>query len=72
MLCYVYVIVIYDGVCVVDILNILCGDLLLTRTKTWLTCQQVVEVHEDGYKDLIEEGGTYGGSGVLINGRKWY
>ena len=25
----------------------------------------VVEVHEDGYKDLMEEGGIYGTSGVL-------
>ena len=31
-----------------------------------------MEVHEDGYKDLMEEGGTYGASGELIDGRKWY
>ena len=30
MLCYVYVIVIYTGVCMGDILNILCGDIFLT------------------------------------------
>ena len=37
MLCYVYIIVIYDGVCVGDMLNILCGYLFLTLMKTWLT-----------------------------------
>ena len=52
MLCYIYVIVIYDGVCVGDILIILYGDLLLTLMKTWLTKYQlVVDVHPDGYKD---------------------
>ena len=66
MLYYIYVIVIYDGVCMGDLLNILCGDVFLTLMKTWLTlCQQVVEVHEDGYKHLMEEGGTYGALGVL-------
>ena len=37
MLYYVYVIVIYDGVYVRDVLNILCGDVFLTLMKTWLT-----------------------------------
>ena len=31
-----------------------------------------MEVHEDGYKDLMEEGGNYGAWGVLIDGEKWY
>ena len=34
MLYYAYVIVIYDGVWVGDVLNILCGDMLLTLMKT--------------------------------------
>ena len=34
ILCYVYVIVICDGVCVGDMINILCGDLFLTLKKT--------------------------------------
>ena len=34
MLYYVYVTVIYDGVCVRDMLNILCGDVFLTLMKT--------------------------------------
>ena len=29
-------------------------------------------MHEDGYKDLMEEGGTNSASGVLIDGGKWY
>ena len=29
-------------------------------------------MHEDGYKDLMEEDGTYSASGVLIDGRKCY
>ena len=33
MLCYVYVTVMYDGVCVRDMLNILCGDVFLTLMK---------------------------------------
>ena len=46
--------------------NILCGGFLLTLMKTGLTlCQQVVEVHEEGYEDLMEEGGTYCASGVI-------
>ena len=28
-------------------------------------------MHEEGYEDLIEEGGTDGASGVLIDGEKW-
>ena len=73
MLCYEYFIVIYDDVCVENMLNILCGDLFLTLMKTWIiSCQQVVEAHEDGYKDLMEEDGTYDTSGVLIDGGKWY
>ena len=31
-----------------------------------------MEVHEDGYKDLMEEGSTYGTSGVLIDGGNLY
>ena len=34
MLYYVYVIVIYDGACMRDMLNILCGDVFLTLMKT--------------------------------------
>ena len=34
MLYYVYVIVIYDGVCVRDMVNILCGDMFLILMKT--------------------------------------
>ena len=34
MLYYVYVIVIYDAVCIRDILNILCGDVFPTIMKT--------------------------------------
>ena len=33
-LCYVYFIVIYDGVCVEDMLDILCRDVLQTLMKT--------------------------------------
>ena len=51
MLYCVLLIAIYDGVCVMDMLNILCGDVFLTLMKTWLTKrQQVVEVHGDGCK----------------------
>ena len=58
--------------CVGEMLNILSGELCLTFMKAWLTKrQQVVEVHEDGYKNLIEEGGTYRASGVLFDGGKW-
>ena len=31
-----------------------------------------MKVHEDGYKDLTEEGCTYRALGVLIDGGKWY
>ena len=71
MLCYIYVIVIYDGVRMGHILSILCRDLFLTLLKIWLT-QQIVEVYEDTYKDLMEEGATYSASGVVIDGGKWY
>ena len=37
MLYYVYVSVIYDGMCVRDMLNILCGDVFSTLMKIWLT-----------------------------------
>ena len=37
MLRYKYIIVIYDGVCKEYMLNILCGHLLLTLMKKWLT-----------------------------------
>ena len=71
MLCYVYVIVIYDGVCVGDMLNIQCGDIFLTLTKSWLTkYQEVLEVHGDGYKYLMKKDGTYSASGVLFDGGK--
>ena len=39
---------------------------------SWKHGQQVVQVHGDGYKDLMEEGDTYGALGVLFNGGKWY
>ena len=29
-------------------------------------------VHGDGYKDLMEEDGSYSASGMLFNGGKWY
>ena len=29
-------------------------------------------VHEDGYKDLMEEDGTYSASCMLFDGGKWY
>ena len=36
--------------------NIVREYLLLTLMKTWVTlCQQVVEGHKEGYKDLMEE-----------------
>ena len=43
-----------------DILNVLCGDVVfLTLMNSWLTfCQQVVEVDENGFQDLMAEGGT--------------
>ena len=28
-------------------------------------------MHEDGYKDLMNDDGTYDASGVLIDGGKW-
>ena len=31
-----------------------------------------MELYEHGYKDLMVEGGTYGASGVLIDGGKGY
>ena len=31
-----------------------------------------MEMHDDGYKDLTEEGGTHGALGVLIDRGKWY
>ena len=31
-----------------------------------------MEVHRDGYKDLMEEDGSYGASGVLFDGVMWY
>ena len=37
MLYYAYIIAIYDGVCVRDMLNILFWDVFLTFMKTWLT-----------------------------------
>ena len=37
MLSYIYVIVIYDGVRVRDMFNIMCGHVFLTLMKTWLT-----------------------------------
>ena len=37
MVCYVYVIVIYKGVCMGNMLNILRGYIFLTHMKTWLT-----------------------------------
>ena len=41
--------------------------------KTLLTkCQQVVGVHRDRCKDLMEEDDTYGASGVLFDGGKCY
>ena len=30
-----------------------------------------MEVHEDGYKNLIEKDGSYGASDVLFDGEKW-
>ena len=30
-----------------------------------------MEVHGDGYEDLMEEYGTYSTSEVLFNGRRW-
>ena len=36
MLYYLYVIAIYDGVRVRDMLNIQCGDVFLKLMKTWL------------------------------------
>ena len=29
-------------------------------------------VHGDGCKDLMDEGGAYGASGMLFDGGKWY
>ena len=29
-------------------------------------------VHGDGYKDLMEEDGSYGALGLLFHGGKWY
>ena len=29
-------------------------------------------MHGGGYKDLMEEGGTYSASGMLFDGGKWY
>ena len=37
MLFYIRIIVIYDGVCMKDMLDILYGDVFLTLMKTWLT-----------------------------------
>ena len=37
ILYYIYVIVIYDCVCMGDMLDILCGDVFLTLMKTLLT-----------------------------------
>ena len=31
-----------------------------------------MEVHGDGYKDLMEEDGTYSALGVLFDGGKWF
>ena len=56
-----------------DMINILCGGLLLTLMKAWLIlCQQVLEVHEEGYRDLMEKVGTYSAFCELIDGGKWY
>ena len=61
MLYYVYVIVIYDGMYVRNMVNI-----LQTIMKVWLTLfQQVVRLFGDGNKGLMEENGTYGAAGVL-------
>ena len=59
MLYYVYVMVIYDGMCVKDML--MCEDVFLTIMKTLLiSCQKVVGVFGDGYNCLMAENGTYG------------
>ena len=52
----IYIIVIYDGMCIRNMVNILCEVLFLTFMKT---C-------------LMEENGTYSALGVLFNGGKWY
>ena len=66
MLYYVYVIVIYNGMYVRNMVNILYQDVLLTIMKLWLTLyQQAVRVFGGRYKGSMEENGTYGVLGVL-------
>ena len=56
MLYYVYVIVIYDGIYIRNMVNILYKEVLLTNMKLWLTLyQQVVKVFGNGYKGSMEE-----------------
>ena len=61
-----YVIVINDGVYVVDKMNVPCWSQLLTLMKTWW--QQVVGAYEEG---LMEEGGIYVAADVMVGGGKW-
>ena len=59
---YQMLILYYDGMCVRDMLDILCEDVFLTIMKTY---QHILGVVGDGYKGLIEENGTNGASGLL-------
>ena len=71
MLYYVYIIVIYNDVCVKNLLFVFCLYTVWRRISnthenmTNIMATGFGGVHEDGYKDLMEEDGTYGASGVL-------
>ena len=67
MLYYVYVIVIYDGMYISDMVNKLYKGVFLTIMKSWLTLfPRLLRVLGVEYKGLMEENGTYGASGVLL------
>ena len=63
---YVYVIVIYDGMYIRNMVNMLFKDVFLAIMKSWLTLYpQVVRELGDGYKGSVEENGTYNTLGIL-------
>ena len=64
MLYFVHFIVIYGGMYVKNMVNILYKGVFLTII-TWLTLYTQVGVLGDGYKGSMEENGIYRASGVL-------